>query len=122
MTISAAIEVLERCNWLKLSQTHVSAARWKLNSAVRAHVAVRKRKGESLEMLLIRAATLVEANHMPTRRVPPLTSTDRCACGAQTHDLVFNQQLKQRVCRRCDARWITAAFYNDMAPTYGQKQ
>ncbi|MFA6047103.1 MAG: hypothetical protein WC718_19130 [Phycisphaerales bacterium] len=132
MDIVAALIVLEHCDWLKITQRHVSASKWKSRaemSFVRgdpsinpyplksAEVSIRRKKSETFESLLIRAASLVEAGHVPVVRVPPQTSADRCQCGTTSHDLIWNDQLHQRVCRRCYAAWASAANTNDIGPT-----
>lgn len=138
MTISEALKVLEACNWLKITGTHhVTASLYRSraelsmltreqlqdpNSMHKAHVQTRRAKGESFEGMLVRAATLVAAGRLPKVRVPPQKASERCVCGSTSTDLTWNQQLKQRVCRRCEQAWITAANNNDIRPTKGDVQ
>lgn len=134
MNIAEALRELERCDWLKITGNHVSASRWKTRAQMsmmtrdeyerdphafrECSVSTRRKKSESFEELLIRAATLVRAGHKPTIRVPPQTNKDRCACGADNkgHGLEWNQQLQQRMCRKCSIAWANAAMHNDMMP------
>lgn len=137
MTISEALVILDGCNWLKVSARHVSASKWLTRSQMafltreqlsgengmyEAHVQTRRAKGESFEGLLIRAATLVQVGHKPKVRVPVRTSTERCACGSESSDLTWVAQLNQRVCRRCEYAWRTAAKNNDIRATNGDVQ
>ena len=134
VVIGEALRELDTCEWLKITATHVSAARYKTRAEMRmlsrddlnkphamkqCDVQIRRKKSESFEAMLIRAAGLVRAGHLPTVRVPPLTNKDRCACGATTHDLKWNDQLQQRMCPKCVQAWAVAARNNDMAPTTG---
>lgn len=134
MTISEALAVLNECRWLKVSPNHVRACRYRSRAELymltpeqrtnpkalyKADVMVRRAKGETLEALLIRAAMLVQAEHVPAPSRPAPKSSDRCACGSQDH-LRWNQQVKQRLCARCDAAWNTAARHNDMPPSIGE--
>ena len=136
MTISEALKVLDECNWLKVNTSHVSAARYhsrthlafqsreellKPDSMYFANVLIRRKKGETFEGMLVRAATLVEAGHLPKERVPPASHKDVCACGENAR-LSWHYQLKQRVCPRCSLKWDTAARNNDMRPTTGEVQ
>lgn len=134
MTIGEALEVFDRCNWFKLgpSKQHVTASLYRSRAELqfialsrqvtaddlhKADVSTRRKKGESLEAFLIRAATMVEAGHQPTRRErPTLTNGHKCACGASGFDLRYNDKLKQFLCRRCDAMWATAGRNNDIGP------
>lgn len=124
MSTDEALRVLEGCNWLKVSATSVHAVVWRSRgdrTKRPADVQVRLRRGETLSGLLRRAAGLVLAGHQPTRRVPPVTPLDRCACGV-AGDLVWVEDVKRRMCRRCASAWITAARHNDMRPTEGDEQ
>ena len=136
MTISEALAVLEGCKWLKLSATHVAACNYKSRAEMsmltrkqmddpsciyKASVLIRKSKGQTLEAMLIRAAKMIRAGHVPKIRRPPPKHTDRCACGANSH-LAWNEQLKARVCRRCDGAWRRAALINDMPAAKGDVQ
>jgi hypothetical protein len=129
MTIDEALTVLEGCDWLKITQQHVSASKWKtanermflnikpfddVNCLYDAKVSIRRKSTDSFAALLIRAAELVQAKHVPTAKTPAKTSADRCMCGSESRDLVWNDQLKHRLCRRCSAAWDTAAMHNDL--------
>lgn len=131
MTTSEALLVLEDCDWLKVTQRHVTAVKRHTldelrmmtreqlaRSFYKAYVSIRRTKRESFEGLLVRAAEMVAAGHMPKIRVPALTSEDVCACGSKgdAKGLAWNQQLQRRLCRRCDAAWARAADNNDMRP------
>jgi hypothetical protein len=115
MTLSEALIELDTCEWLKISNTSVHASRWsRKGHGPDANVQIRRKKGESFEQMIIRAASLVQAGHQPTHRVPPRTSAEKCACGRKTFDLVWVEQLKQRLCRPCAVAWHGAAKNNDM--------
>lgn len=132
MNVSEALELLSGCDWLKITENHVSASRWKTreqmamlpradlnrpNAIYAANVSTRRKKHESFEALLIRAAEMVRSGHVPVSRVPQRKPKEQCACGSATTDLVWAYQLKQRVCRKCAAAWDSAAKNNDMRPT-----
>lgn len=87
----------------------------------RADVKTRRKKGETFEVFLIRAAEMVVSGHLPKVRVPRPKPLDQCSCGRRD-DLVWQYQLKQRVCRRCAALWEQAARSNDMRPVSGDVQ
>lgn len=126
MSISDALNELDMCDFLKVTKTSIHASRWARTrggygppdgmAPKDADVMIRRRKSESFEAMLLRAAGLVRAGHRPTIRVPTLTSADRCACGRQGHDLTlaWNSQLHQWLCRSCMAGWATAGRNNDM--------
>lgn len=111
MTLLDAIGELDTCRFLKITRTSIHAARWSIGLA--ANVTVRRKKNEMFYAMVLRAAALVRAGHRPVRRVPPLTRSDSCACGRNC-DLIWNEQLKQRLCRRCSVAWSRAAKNNDM--------
>jgi len=137
MTTSEALTVLEECAWLKVTANHVSATKYRSRvelamlsradlshpySMYKAHVQTRRAKGETFEGLLVRAATLIASGHLPKVRVPPQRAAERCMCGSDSRDLTWNQQLKQRVCPRCERAWRTAANNNDIRATNGEVQ
>lgn len=134
MSISEALRELDACNWLKVSARHVSASKYKThaelwmlsaedrrnrNSIYHADVTVRRKKSETFEELLVRAATMVRSGYVPKTRVPPKKFQERCACGSPDCDLAWNPQLNQRMCRKCSSAWAVAARHNDMAPVQG---
>ncbi len=138
MKIEQALMVLERCDFLKVHATSVHASKSRTYDEARACIAsgmdrddprvfreanvmIRRKKLESFEAMLVRAAELVFAGHQPTVRVPTLTSRDACRCGSTTR-LSWHSQLKQHVCERCSNAWSTAANVNDMPKPVGRVQ
>lgn len=139
MTIGEALVELDGCDWLKINGSRsLTATKYKTraqlamltrddfnnnrNALHLADVHTRRKKGESFEGFLIRAAEMVRAGHLPTRRVPPLKPAERCACGSETRDLIWNDQLQQRMCRACVSAWMNAAATNDLGQVTSRTQ
>lgn len=108
MTLAAALAELESCQRLRITQAAVAAWRWRTaGGRPYCRVLVRRGRTETLGAMLVRAARLAAAGHVPRRSRRPVERHGPCACGRGL--AVRAVAGAGRMCGRCARQWALAA-------------